>query len=198
MGPRVENDENRVMPEIVPVVLVGWVIVCVALFWQLPGRDAALWAMIAGWLILPVALFPTRVFAWPIGTGGSMHALAIPAALLVNKATAIGLGCLAGAMIFDWPALKEIRPSRLDLPIVLWCLTPIASTLANSLPLAEGLAQARYLALAWGVPYLMGRAYLVDNKSLERLALALVLSALVTVPLCLIEFVLEPFLYTMV
>ena len=186
------------MPEIVPVVLASWVILSVVLFWRLPGRDAALIVLIGGWAFLPVGSFPVSVFGEPVGSGGSMHALAVPTALLVNKATAIALGCLAGSMIFDWPALKRVRPSRLDLPIVIWCLTPIASALANGLGLADGLAQVRYLALSWGVPYLMGRAYLVDNESLRRLGLGLVLAGLAYVPVCLVEIVAGPFLYTLV
>jgi hypothetical protein len=183
------------MPEIVPAVLAAWVVFSVVLFWRLPGRDAALAVMIGGWAILPVAPFPASVFAEPIGSGGSMHALAVPTALLVNKATAIALGCLAGLLIFDWSSLRRVRPSKLDLPILGWCLTPVVSALANGLPAAEGLAQARYLMLTWGVPYLVGRVYLVDDESLRRLGLALVLAGLAYVPLCLIEFDTGPALY---
>ena len=189
------------MAEIVPTVLAAWVVLSVVLFWRLPGRDAALIAMIGGWVFLPIAPFPASVFAQPVGSGGSMHALAVPTALLVNRAAAIGLGCLAGAMICDWNSLRRIRPSPLDLPIVAWCLIPLASALANPGapgPVSEGLAQSRYLALTWGVPYLMGRAYLVDNESLAKFAHGLVLAGLLTAPLCLAEFVSRPFLYTRV
>src|SRR5439155_19966194 len=113
-------------------------------------------AMIAGWALLPNARYPASVFGTPVGIVGSMHALAIPTSILVNKATAIGLGCLAGVVLFDWPALRRVRPGWFDLPIAAWCLCPIASALANGLSLTEGLAQARYLVLAWGVPYLLG------------------------------------------
>ncbi len=182
------------MPEIVPVVLAAWVVAGLVLFWRLPGRDAASAVLIGGWAFLPVGAFPASVFAERVVSGGSMHALAIPTGLLVNKATAIALACLAGSMIFDWPSLRRIRPSRLDLAIVVWCLIPIVSALANGLGLASGLAQSRYLGLAWGVPYLMGRAYLVDNESLLRFGLGLVLAGLAYVPLCLVEIVRGPFL----
>src|SRR5207249_3986432 len=85
----------------------------------------------------------------------------------------------------------------LDAPMIGWCLVPIASTLANGQPLAEGLAQTRYLALAWGVPYLMGRIYLGSDESLLRLGLALVLGGLLYVPLGLLEFVDGPFFYAL-
>jgi len=186
------------MPEIVPVVLASWVVLSVVLFWRLPGRDAALIVLIGGWAFLPVGSFPASVFAEPLGSAGRWHALAVPTALLANKATAIALGCLAGSMIFDWPALRRVRPfpaRPADVDLV-----PDADPLgAGQRPgTAEGLAQVRYLTLAWGVPYLMGRAYLVDNESLRRLGLGLVLAGLAYVPLCLVEFVAGPFLYTLV
>ena len=127
-----------------------------------------------------------------------MHALAIPSSILLNKATTIALGCLAGSMIFDWRTLRTIRPRGLDLPILFWCLTPFASAFANGLGLVEGLSQSRYLVLAWGVPYLMGRAYLVDNESFRRFGLSVVVVGLAFVPLGLVEFVGQPFLYRLV
>src|SRR4051794_35070370 len=183
------------MRDLAPMVLASWVFLCLVLFWRLPGRDAALIAMIGGWGLLPVADFPASVFGEPIGRGGSMHAVAIPTTLLVNKATAIALGCLAGSMLFDWSTVGRFRPAWVDLPILAWCLVPIASALANGLGPVSGLAQTRYLVLAWGVPYLVGRVYLTDGESLRRLAFGLVLAGMVYVPFCLVEFGHRPFLY---
>ena len=182
---------------VIPALLSAWMLATIALFWWRPGRDAALFAMVAGWAFLPTCVYPASVFAEPVGTGGSMHALAVPTALVVNKAMAIGLGCLIGVVLFDWPSALRLRPLWLDAPMIGWCLVPIASAVANGLPLSEGLSQTRYLALAWGVPYLIGRIYLGDDESLRRLGFALVLSGLLYVPLGLLEFVRGPFLYTL-
>jgi len=186
------------MERVVPVVLAGWVVLTILLFWRRSGRDAAIFALVGGWALLPTGVYPASVFAEPAGTGGTMHALAVPTALWLNKALAIGLGCLLGVVLFDWPAVRRLRFVWLDAPLVAWCLVPIVSVLAGGRPLAEGLAQTRYLALAWGVPYLMGRLYLGDNESLRRLGLALILAGLVYVPLGLLEFVNRPFLYGLV
>jgi hypothetical protein len=186
------------MQEVVPVALVSWVVLTIALFWRRPGRDAALFSMIAGWAFLPVATYPASVFAEPIGSGGSMHALAVPSAHLLNKAIAIGLGCLIGVVLFDWPAVLRVRPLWLDAPMLGWCLVPIASTLSNGLPLADGLSQTRYLAMAWGVPYAVGRIYLGGDEPLRRFGLALVLAGLVYLPFGLLEFARGPFLYSLV
>jgi hypothetical protein len=185
------------MPDLVPLALAAWVVACVALFARLPGRDAALIAMVGGWAVLPTASYPPSAFAAaaPEGFGGSMHAVALPAATLASKATAIGLGCLAGALLFDWRSLRRVRPSWADLPMAAWCVVPTASALSNGLPLSGGLAQAGYLVLAWGVPYLLGRAYLADSDGLARFGRAWVLAGVAYVPVCLAEFAAGPFLY---
>jgi hypothetical protein len=183
------------MQELVPYILALWVAMTVVLFATRRGRESALLAMIAGWALLPNARYPSTVFGTPVGTVGSMHALAVPTSILVNKATAIGLACLAGVMLFDWPVLRRVRPHWCDFPITVWCTCPIAAALANGLPLAEGLAQARYLALAWGVPYVIGRVYVGTSDSLRQIGLGMVLAGLCYLPVCLLEFVLGPFLY---
>jgi hypothetical protein len=180
------------------VVLAAWVLACVVLFWRRPGRDAALFGLIGGWAFLPTGRYPASVFLEPIGTGSTMHAIVLPVAPLINKGMAIGLGCLAGAILFDWPALRRFRPSWVDLPILAWCLVPLASALANGLTAPEALAQTRYMVLTWGVPYLLGRVYLTDPESLRWFLLALVLAGLLYIPLGLAEFVHRPFLYTAV
>ena len=183
------------MQEIVPAVLGSWVVLSVVVFWLRPGRDAAIFLLIGGWALLPVATYPTAVYLRPTGTGGSMHALALPTVMLANKAVAIALGCLAGMLLTAWPALRSLRRSWLDLPMGVWCLTPLASALANGLPAAWGLAQSRYMTLAWGVPYLVGRVYLGDNESLTKFGRGWVLAGLASVPFCLIEFLVRPFFY---
>ena len=183
------------MSALVPFVLATGMAVCAGLFRFRPGREAALIALIGGWLVLPVAPYPDQVFARPAGYGGSMQALAVPTGIWLNKATMIGLGCLLGVLLFDAGALRRLRFTRLDLPLAVWCVVPTASALANGLPLAEGLAQSRYLALSWGVPYLLGRAYFGDNESLAKFGEGLALAGLAAAPLCLVEIVLGPSLY---
>jgi len=186
------------MAEAVPWVLWAWVFVNVALFAVRPGRDAALIAILAGWMILPVMPYPASVFRDAVGDGGSAHAVTLAGGTLANKATAIGLGCLCGMVLFDWPALRRLRWSRLDLPMAVWCVVPMASALVNGLGTAEGLIQVRHQLLTWCVPYLVGRAYLADSDGLCRFAQSLVLAGLVALPLIVAEFLVGPFLYGLV
>src|SRR4051812_37045660 len=95
------------MRELVPVVLASWVLATVVLFWKRPGRDAALISWVAGWAFLPTGSYPASAFFTPVGSGGTIHSLAVASALPWNKALAIGLGCLIGVVLFDWPALRR-------------------------------------------------------------------------------------------
>ncbi len=178
----------------IPSLLWCWAVLSPFLFRLLPGRDAAITCLVVGWAVLPVASHPPSAES-KAGYLSSVHAVAVPTATLVNKATAIGLGCLAGFIVFDRRAFGRLRLDPVDLPIVAFCLVPLASTAANGLPLSEGLAQVRYLALAWGVPYLLGRAYLADSESRGRFALGLAAVGLAYLPLCFLEIVEGPLAY---
>jgi hypothetical protein len=151
--------------------------------------------LVGGWGLLPNGPYPHEALVDPIGRTSSMHAMALPVAMIPNKGIVMGLGCLVAVLLCDRRRLGDLRPSWLDLALVVWCLTPLASALANGLPFLSGFAQVGYLALAWGVPYLMGRLYLSDESGMRRLAMALTLGGLVYGVPCLLESINGPFLY---
>jgi hypothetical protein len=180
----------------VSFILGAWVIMGALLFRFLPGRVAAAIGLVGAWAFLPVAPYTPAMFTEPGGAVSPMHALALPTAFTLNKATAVALGCLFGAVLFDWTTLREaIRPSWYDLPIVAWCLVPLGSAWMNGLELGEALGLVRYGVLTWGVPYAMGRAYFADVEGLRTLLIAWTLGGLAYLPLCLAEFIQGPWLY---
>ena len=182
--------------------LWAWAAASPTLFRFLPGRDAAIACLVAGWALLPVTSYPPTNLADPpvadAPVAASVHAVAVPTPLLVNKATAIGLGCLVGLVLFDRRAFEQLRFHAVDLPMIAWCLIPTASSAWNGLSLFEGLAQSRYLAITWGVPYLMGRIYLVDRESMVRFAIGLAAGGLAYLPICLLEYIEGPMVYRLV
>jgi hypothetical protein len=184
------------MTAAIPTLLLGsWVVVTILLYWQLGGRRAALIAIIGGWAFLPTGDYSAEVLRVGSEIGGPTHAVAIPGLPWFNKATAIGLGCLCGAVLFDWLTLRRARPRWFDLPAALWILVPIASTAANGNPIAGGLAQSRHLALAWGVPYAIGRVWFADGPALRSFARAWLAAGVAYLPLGLAEFAAGPFWY---
>jgi hypothetical protein len=180
--------------ESVTWLLWAWALLSPLLFRFLPGRDAASICLIVGWGFLPVAPYPASSLV-EAGKNSSLHALVVPTSLLVNKATAIGLGCLLGLLLFDRRTFERLKLDRVDLPMVVWCVVPLASSWANGLPLSEGLAQCRYLGLTWAVPYLMGRAYLTDVEAQGRFVVILAAAGLAYLPICLLEIVTGPMVY---
>lgn len=160
-----------------PVALLGWLPVACCLFLLLPGQKAVLVSFLVGWLFLPVANLPIRGF------------------LDYNKSAATS-GILLAAIFFDSDKLPwKIRPSKMDIPVILWCVCPLASSLTNGLGIYDGAAGALEQFVTWGVPYLIGRAYFGTTEGLDKLAIAIFVSGLVYVPLCLYEIRMSPQLH---
>jgi hypothetical protein len=81
---------------------------------------------------------------------------------------------------------------RRDLPMAVWCVCPMFSSLANDLGVYDGLSQSLEQTIVWGVPYWIGRAYFTDFKALRDLALGIVIGGLIYVPFCLVEMRFSP------
>ena len=180
------------MPEAIPLVLWSWVPLTMVLFWRLPAPKAAAACLVGGWFLLPTARFDasSAVF-FPYWIMPSC----LPSDYWTTKARVIGVALLLGVMAFDPRAWLRFRPSSFDLPILGWCLVPIASGLANGVPTVAILADSAYQWMAWGVPYLVGRLYFSSPAGLEALAGAIVGAGLAYLPLCAIEVASSPIIY---
>ncbi|WZP00854.1 hypothetical protein EP7_002509 [Isosphaeraceae bacterium EP7] len=184
-----------------PALFLGlWIVVTVVLFWRLDVRTASLIAVIGGWAILPNSEYPQSALENGRELFGPVHGMAIPAPPPLNKATAIGLGCLAGILLFHCPTRRPgspsgLRPRWFDLPMIAWCAIPLASSLANGRPPAEGLSQVRHLILAWGVPYAVGRLAFAGAPAMLQFCRAWVVAGLAYLPFCAVEFVTGPVWY---
>lgn len=165
------------MNGLVVPVLVGWLPAVMGLFLWLPPRRAVLWSFLIAWLFLPIAAI--KVAGLPD----------------YNKMSATCLGTLLASLAFDGKRLLSFQPRWIDLPMLIWCLCPMASSLANGLGLHDGFSAAMYQTVAWGLPYLIGRIYFADALSLRELALAVFLGGLIYVPLCLWEIRMSPNLH---
>lgn len=79
--------------------------------------------------------------------------------------------------------------------MLLWCICPLFSSFTNDLGLHDGCAEALQQAVIWGVPYWLGRLYLVDRDGLRFWAAALAVGGVVYTLPCLVEIRLSPQLH---
>ena len=138
-------------------------------------RRGIAWALVFGWLLLP-----SRV---------GVNFSGLPP---FDEYVSIVVGTLGATCLFETRRLLAVRPSLIDIPMVVWCAVPIASAVTNGLGLYDGLSGAVQQGLIWGGPYLVGRVLFSTPVGMDTLARAIVLGAVFYVPLCLIEMRLSP------
>ncbi len=168
------------MTILVPVALFGWIPLILLLFLLLPPRRAVIVAFIGAWLFLPMA-------------GYSIAGLPD-----FTKMTATSYGAMLGVVLFDAARLIRFRPSWIDIPIVVYCAVPMASSLTNDLGIYDGTSAVVGTVITWGIPYFIGRLYFSDLAGLRELAIGIFVGGLVYVPLCLYEIRMSPQLHTII
>ena len=150
-------------------VLFGWIPVIVMFFAVLPAQRAMVVGAITAWVLLP-----------PLGVD-------LPGLPVYDKTTAACGGILLATLIFDIGQLLAFRPRWFDLPILLFCVCPFATSISNDLGPYDGLSAAFHQMAAWLLPYLIGRLYLTDIDSLRQLAIGMIISGICLIPFCLLE-----------
>lgn len=172
-------------------VLLGWIPISLYLFYRYPMRIAILLVFVGGWAVLPTANFvpsPDPFPYWILGAG-------IAANYFLTKATVLGFVGLLGLLLFDRGSVRRLTLTFWDIPMIMWCIVPLLSTIANPVPFGAGIRGEVYQLLAWGVPYLLGRIYFSDTDSLRLAAQAFVIAGLCYIPICLVEIKTGPQLY---
>lgn len=158
--------------------LVAFLPLCAALFGLLPARTAILSGFVAGYLFLP--------------QGERLVAGVLPD---LDRFVITHCALLLGVVLVDLRRLTRLRPHALDIPIIVLCATPFFSSVTNGLGAYDGLSGVMSRSIGWGIPYLLGRAYLSDDVGLRKLALAIFIGGLLYVPLCLLEVRMSPQLH---
>jgi hypothetical protein len=162
------------------LAMYGWIPVVLYLFTRFPARRAVIISFITAWLFLPQAKIPFS---------------GIPD---LTKMSVTCYGVLLAALLFDGQRLKQFRPGWIDIPMLIWCLCPIASSLTNGLGLYDGLSSALSQTGTWGFPYFIGRLYLSNLEGLRQFAIGTFLGGLAYMPLCLWEIRMSPQLHTQI
>ena len=161
----------------VHIAMFGWIPIVMMLFNKLDARLAVASAFVGGWMFLPVA---------------SYHISGLPS---YNKITATCVVILAGAYIYDKERFSQFHFSAADIPMILWCTSPFFSSFVNDLGVHDGLSQAMYQSISWGIPYFIARIYFKDASSIKILALSIFIGCVVYIPFCWFEMIMSPQLH---
>ncbi len=181
------------MNALVPITLLGWTPIVLIMFMALSPRRAVIVSFIAAWLFLPVPV---------------PDMLIIRGLPELDKMTVTCFAVLLGTLIFDKDKMLSFRPKRYDIPIIIWCIVPLFSSLTNTdatiyehppiaNPLYDGLSEVLKQTVTWGLPYLIGRVYFNNLFALRELAVGIFIGGLIYIPLCLFELKMSPHLHSL-
>ncbi len=159
------------------LVTLCWIPVVLYFFMRFPPQRAVIVSFIVAWLYLPVVNIP------------------LPGIPDLSKMSATCYGVLLATLMFDAGRITSFKPGWLDLPMLIWCFCPFASSMANGLGAYDGFSASLDQTVTWGVPYFLGRIYLNNLVGVRQLAVGVFVGGLSYVPLCLIESRLSPQLH---
>ncbi len=168
------------MSFLVPLVMFSWIPLVLYFFIRFPAQRAVIISFILAWLFLPQAEYP------------------IPGLPDYTKMAGTCYGIMLAAVIYDFGRLNSFKFGWLDLPMLIWCLCPFASSISNGLGAYDGLSAVLNQTMTWGVPYFLGRIYLNNLSGLRQLATGILMGGLIYVPLCLYEIRMSPQLHSMI
>lgn len=163
------------------LVMLLWPGVVFFLFNRFPSQKAVIISFVVAWLFLPQK------------TGFNLPGLPD-----YTRISATCYSILVATLIFDFQRFTKYKFSWLDLPIIILCVSPFMASISNNLGVYDGLSSALTQTVRYGFPYLLGRLYLGDFLGMKRLAMAIFVSGLIYMPLCLYEIRMSPQLHRMV
>ncbi|QYU67046.1 F0F1 ATP synthase subunit gamma [Leptolyngbya sp. 15MV] len=113
---------------------------------------------------------------------------ALPSDTSAGNALVAAFAALVVAILRDGRLLLGWRPGLVDVPLAVFCLWPMAQDwLLPAAPDPAGTTGAAWLAVAWGIPWVLGRLYLTDADGRRDFGRMLVAVALVLLPLAYVD-----------
>ena len=166
---------------LVPLTMFGCILAFLAVFGFMQPRRAVIACFLGAWLFLPVKTYEFE---------------GIPD---YSKLFATCFGITVAVFVFDFKQMLRFRPHWVDIPMILWCFIPVASSLTNDVPVSnrlyDGLSESLSQIILWGFPYFLGRIYFTNWKELRELAIGILSAGLLYIPLILTEMIFSPQLH---
>ncbi len=147
---------------------------------MLPSRRAVITAFLFAWLFLPMASYR------------------LPMIPDYSKMSATCLSVLLATFLFDLTRVTQFRLKLLDVPMLIFCLASLVTSITNGMGVYNGLSTLTVTMIKWGIPYFIGRLYFNDLQGLRELAIGIFFGGLIYVPFCLYEIRMSPQLHYIV
>ena len=163
------------------LVMIAWIPIVFYLFFRFKAQEAVIISFIVAWLFLP-----------------QRAGFTFPGFPDYERISATVYGIFLATIVYDLQRISKFDYSWLDLPMLIWCICPLFSSLSNGLGLYDGVSSALNQTVAYGGPYFLGRIYLNNLAGLRKLAVGIFISGLIYVPLCLFEIRMSPQLHQIV
>lgn len=163
------------------LVMILWLPIVLYFFYKFPPTKAVSISFLGGLLFLP----QKAGFELPL----------IPD---YEGMVATCYGIFLGILIFDNQIFRKVRLHWIDLPIILFIISPIFSSISNGLGLYDGVNASLNQATRWAMPYFLGRLYFSNLLALKELAIDIVKAGLIYVPFTLYEIRMSPQLHSIV
>ncbi len=158
------------------LALFGWIPAVIVMFAMMPICSAATLAVVGSWLILP----PYQI-----------DIVGLPD---YSKNMAASIGMTLAVLIFAPEYLLRFRLRWFDLPVILFSICGIASSLSNGLGLYDGLSNALAGIITWALPYLLGRILFGDPAGMRFFCVGMIIGGLAYVLPCIYEMRMGPVL----
>lgn len=154
--------------------LIVWLPVVFYLFEKYPVQKAVVFSFVTAWLFLPPIQIP------------------LPGIPDWSKMTATVTSVSLCAWLKYPQRVLGLRFQWYDLPVLIFCVCPFFASITNGEGAYDGLSAVLDEVFRWGMPYLIGRAFLADVDGLRQLCLGIAVGGMLYVPLCLFELRMSP------
>ena len=169
-----------------------WCVAGTFLFRMCSLRLAIVSNFLGGWAILPGADFSSPRAPFPYW----ILPVCLPSTNFLTKATVLSFTATAGMLLFHRSEIRKLELGTTNLAFLLLCFAPILSSVANHLSPLTAIYGATYFFFAWIIPFYLGVFYFYDRDSLLLLAKAVVLAGAAYIPICLVEALSGPRIYS--
>ena len=162
------------------LIMIAWIPVVLYLFNRFKAQEAVIISFIVAWLFLP-----------------QRASFSFPGLPDYERMSATVFGILLATIIYDIQRLKRFNFKWIDIPMLVWCICPVFSSVTNGLGVYDGIAESLSQTVAYGGPYFLGRIYFSDLAGFRKLAMGIFLGGIIYIPLCLYEIRMSPQLHKM-